>query len=232
MKFRIIKGIKIYASECREELIQYAIDNNKALVAINAEKILHASNKIRDFINMNIGYPDGIGAVWALKKKGIKSAIKLPGVELWLELINTHYKTKSFYLIGAKQEVIEDTVSKLKSNFKGIKISNFRNGYIKTKEEELALIEDIIKYKPGIVFVAMGSPKQEELIIEIQKKHQAVYQGLGGSFDVYVDYVKRAPNWWIKNYLEWAYRILKQPIRGRRQIHLVRFLINLLLNRY
>ena len=232
MKFRIINGIKTYAPKYRAELIQYAIDNKKAMIAINAEKILHASNEIRDFINMNIGYPDGIGAVWALKKKGIKSAVKLPGVEIWLNLINTDYKTKSFYLIGGKQEVIEDTVSKLKSDFKGIKISNFRNGYIKTKAEELALIEDIIKYKPDIVFVAMGSPKQEELIIEIQKKLQAVYQGLGGSFDVYVGYVKRAPNWWIKNYLEWAYRILKQPIRGRRQIHLVRFLINLLLNRY
>ena len=232
MKFKIINGIKIFAPESRSKLIQYAIDNKKAMIAINAEKILHASNETRDFINRNIGYPDGIGAVWALKKKGIKSAIKLPGVELWLELINTYYKTKSFYLIGGKQEVIEVTVSKLKSDFKGIKINNHRNGYIKTKAEELALIEDIIKYKPDIVFVAMGSPKQEELIIEIQKKYQAVYQGLGGSFDVYVGYVKRAPNWWIKNYLEWAYRIIKQPIRGRRQIHLVRFLINLLLNRY
>tara|TARA_B110000858_G_C17654425_1_gene404253 strand:+ start:88 stop:786 length:699 start_codon:yes stop_codon:yes gene_type:complete len=232
VEFRIIKGIKTYAPKCRAELIQYAIDNKKAMVAINAEKILHASNEIRDFINMNIGYPDGIGAVWALKNKGIKNAVKLPGVEIWLELINTYYKTKSFYLIGGEQEVIETTVSRLKSEFKDITISNFRNGYIKTEVEKLALIEDIIKHKPDIVFVAMGSPKQEELIIEIQKKYQAVYQGLGGSFDVYVGYVKRAPNWWIKNYLEWAYRIIKQPIRGRRQIHLVRFLINLFLKRY
>ena len=232
MEFKIINGIKIYAPEYRAELIQYAIDNKKAMIAINAEKILHASNEIRDFINMNIGYPDGIGAVWALKKKGIKNAVKLPGVELWLELINTYYKTKSFYLIGGEQKVIEATVSRLKSEFKGITISNFRNGYIKTEVEKLALIENIIKHKPDIVFIAMGSPKQEELIIEIQKKYLALYQGLGGSFDVYVGYVKRAPNWWIKNYLEWAYRIIKQPIRGRRQIHLVRFLINLLLKRY
>jgi UDP-N-acetyl-D-mannosaminouronate:lipid I N-acetyl-D-mannosaminouronosyltransferase len=232
VKFKIINGIKIYAPESRAELMQYAMDNNKTMVAINAEKILHANKEIRDFINRNIGYPDGIGAVWALKKKGIKSAVKIPGVELWLDLINSYYKTKSFYLIGGKQEVIEATVSKLKSEFKGITISNFRNGYIKTEVEELALIEDIIKHKPDIVFVGMGSPKQERLMEEVQKKHQAVYQGLGGSFDVYVGYVKRAPKWWIKNYLEWAYRLIKQPIRGRRQIHLVRFLINLFLKRY
>ena len=231
MEFKILNGIKTYAPKSRAELIQYAIDNNKTMVAINAEKILHANNEIRDFINRNIGYPDGIGAVWALKKKGIKSPVKIPGCELWLDLINNYYKTKSFYLIGGKQEVIEATVSKLKSEFKGIKINNFRNGYIKTTAEELALIEDIIKHKPDIVFVGMGSPKQEKLMRKIQKKHQAVYQGLGGSFDVYVGYVKRAPKWWVRNYLEWAYRIIKQPTRGRRQIHLIRFLSMLLFNR-
>ena len=66
----------------------------------------------------------------------------------------------------------------------------------------------------------------------MQEKYQAVYQGLGGSFDVYTNNVKRAPNWWVKNYLEWAYRIIKQPARLRRQIHLIRFLINFLLKRY
>ena len=231
MESKILNGIKTYAPKSRSELIEYAIDNNRTMVAINAEKILHANNETRDFINENIGYPDGIGAVWALKKKGIKSAVKIPGVELWLDVIKSYYKTKSFYLIGGKKEVIETTVSKLKSEFKGINITNFRSGYIKNPEEELELIENIIKHKPDIVFVAMGSPKQEKLIREIQKKHLAVYQGLGGSFDVYVGYVKRAPKWWVKNYLEWAYRVIKQPIRRRRQIHLIRFVLMLLFNR-
>ena len=232
MKFRIINGIKIFAPKSRKELIEYATKNKKALIAINAEKILHANNELRDFINKNIGYSDGIGAVWSLKKNGIKSAFKIPGVELWLDIIRTYYKTKSFYLIGGKQEVVETTVSNLKFEFKGIQIKNFRNGYIKNKEEVLLLIEDIIKYKPDIVFVAMGSPKQEKLISEIQKKYKVLFQGLGGSFDVYIGSVKRAPNWWLKNSLEWAYRLIKQPYRIRRQIHLLRFLIYLLLKRY
>ena len=59
----------------------------------------------------------------------------------------------------------------------------------------------------------------------IQKSHQAVYQGLGGSFDVYTGYVKRAPKWWVSNNMEWTYRLLSQPSRIKRQIHLVRFFI-------
>ena len=58
---------------------------------------------------------------------------------------------------------------------------------------------------------------------EMQEKHIAIYQGLGGSFDVYTDTVKRAPKWWREHGLEWAYRLLKQPMRIKRQWHLFRF---------
>ena len=228
----VVNGVKIYAPKSREVLIEYAIKHQKILVAINAEKILHATDESRDIINRNLGYPDGIGAIWALNKKGINEVVKIPGCELWLNIIKKHYKAKSFYLVGGKQAVIENTVIKLKSQFEGINICNFRNGYIKTKKEELALIKDIKKHKPDIVYVAMGSPKQEKLTERIQKSHDAVYQCLGGSFDVYIGAVKRAPEWWVKNNMEWAYRLLSQPSRIKRQIHLVRFLVNLHLNRY
>ena len=229
---KVVNGVKVYAPKSREALIEYSIKHQKILVAINAEKILHATDESRDIINRNLGYPDGIGAVWALKKKGIKEVVKIPGCELWLNIIKKHYKAKSFYLVGGKQAVIESTVIKLKAQFEGIHICNFRNGYIKTETEELALIEDIKKHKPDIVYVAMGSPKQEKLMERIQKSHDAVYQGLGGSFDVYIGAVKRAPEWWVKNNMEWTYRLLSQPSRIKRQIHLVRFLVNLHLNRY
>ena len=212
--------------------MQYAFEHKKIMVAVNAEKILHATDDSRALINRNLGYPDGIGAVWALQKKGIKDVVKIPGCELWLDVVSHYYKSKRFYLVGGKEEVITTTVEKLKAEFPGITICNFRNGYIKTTEEEDALIEDIKAHQPDVVFIAMGSPKQELLMEKIQKHHKAVYQGLGGSFDVYTGSVKRAPDWWVKNNMEWTYRLLKQPSRIKRQIHLVRFFVNLHLNKY
>lgn len=141
------------------------------------------------------------------------------------------YRSKSFYLAGAKEEVIRQTVEKLKKEFPGINLLGYRNGYIKTEEEQQQLIQTIATLKPDIVFVAMGSPKQELLMQEMQQHHPAIYQGLGGSFDVYVGNVERAPEWWLRNNLEWAYRLVKQPARIKRQIHLVKFLWLLLLNR-
>ncbi|WP_191860164.1 WecB/TagA/CpsF family glycosyltransferase [Hanstruepera ponticola] len=227
-----LNGVKTFAPNSRKELMQYAMAHKKIMIAVNAEKILHATDETRELINRNLGYPDGIGAVWALHKKGHKEVVKIPGCELWLDLIQEFYKDKSFYLVGGKQDVIEDTIAKIKRDFPGINICNYRNGYLKTEAEEDELIADIVKLKPDIVFVAMGSPKQELLMERIQKKHPAVYQGLGGSFDVYTGHVKRAPDWWVKNNLEWTYRLINQPSRIKRQIHLVKFFVNLHLNKY
>lgn len=217
-------GVKCYAFASFDEIIDFVEEKKGLLVAINAEKILHATDQTRNIINRNIGYSDGLGAVKALRKHGAE-AVKIPGCELWLKIIERLYKDgKSFYLVGGKQEVIDETIEKLKKEYEGINIVGFRNGYIKTDEEKQALIDDIVAKKPDVVFVAMGSPKQELLMEEMMKKYTAIYQGLGGSFDVYTGHVLRAPKWWIDHNLEFAYRLIKQPSRIKRQIFLVKFL--------
>lgn len=231
MQHRTINGLRVYAPVTRQVLIDHAFANHCLLVAVNAEKILHASEQIRDIINRNIGYPDGIGAVMGLKKKGLQDVIKIPGCELWLDIVRAHHRDKRFYLVGGTDAVIEDTVDRLRSEFPGIRIVNHRNGYLSTEEARKALVEDVVAKQPDVVFVAMGSPKQELLMEEMAKLHSAVYQGLGGSFDVYTGRVERAPAWWVEHRLEWFYRLLKQPSRIKRQIHLVSFLWRLQMGR-
>lgn len=227
----MVSGIQIFVPHSRTELIDYAIAQKSILVAVNAEKILHSTKETLAIINRNVGYPDGIGAVWTLQKKGFKEVVKIPGCELWLDIIKRYNHTKTFYLVGGTEEVIKATVNKLQVEFPEIQILNFRNGYLNKEIEKKNLFNDIAEKKPDIVFVAMGSPIQEVLMEEMYQLHPAVYQGLGGSFDVYTGVVKRAPKWWVKNNLEWAYRLVKQPSRIKRQIHLVRFFILLQLNR-
>lgn len=225
MRRVFLNGIGVFPFKSDGELLNYVNINKGILIAINAEKILHATKQTRNIINRNIGYTDGIGAVIALKKKGFNDTVKIPGCELWLKLIEFFYaNNKTFYLVGGKEEVISNTVSKLQTEFPDINIVGYRNGYILNNTEKEALIFDIQDKKPDVVFVAMGSPKQELLMEEMFKVHPAIYQGLGGSFDVYTGNVKRAPKWWVDHNLEFAYRLLKQPSRIKRQIHLLRFL--------
>jgi UDP-N-acetyl-D-mannosaminouronate:lipid I N-acetyl-D-mannosaminouronosyltransferase len=204
-EFRIVNGIKIYGFQSKKDLIDFSVRQNKLLVAVNAEKIYNADPELKEAINQNIGYPDGVGAVWALRQKGLANVSKIPGVELWLEFIKEYHASKSFYFIGAREDIIQETVIKLKSEFPDIQLIGYRNGYIKQCEKE-ALIRDIEEKQPDFVFVAMGSPAQERLMIEMQKVNKGVYLGLGGSFDIYSGKTKRAPQLLIDMKMEWLYR--------------------------
>lgn len=226
-----VNGVMIYPFASISQLITHVGKYKGILVAINAEKILYATDETRNIINHNIGYCDGVGAVMALNKKGYE-VTKIPGCELWLHIIDALYaEGKTFYLVGSKQEVVEATVEKLRKEKAGINIIAYRNGYIKSDEEKHALLNDIAAKKPDVVFVAMGSPKQELLMEEMQKLHPAIYQGLGGSFDVYVGRVKRAPEWWVNHSLEWLYRLINEPSRIKRQIFLIPFFLKLKMGR-
>lgn len=96
--------------------------------------------------------------------------------------------------------------------------------------EEKQVLENIKKLRPDILFVGLGSPKQEEFIIRNKEELKGVkiIMPIGGSLDVISDTKKRAPNWIIKLNLEWLYRLLKEPSRIFRQIKLVEFIFLIL----
>lgn len=215
-----------------DELMEYVDQHKGILVAVNAEKILHSTPQTESIINSNIGYCDGVGAVKAMHQRGYKEVKKIAGCELWLKIISKYAGAKTFYLVGGKQEVIDETVEKLRRDYPGVNIVGYRNGYIKTEPERQQLISQIEALKPDVVFVAMGSPKQELLMGDMIKVNPAIYQGLGGSFDVYTGHVLRAPKWWVDHNVEFAYRLLKEPSRIRRQIHLVKFFWWLLIGKF
>lgn len=227
-----LNGVKVYPFTSAKELLDFVDERKGLLVAVNAEKVMKANEQTRSIINNNIGYADGAGVKVAMHKKGYKDVVRIAGCDLWLEIIRQSHQEKTFYLVGGKQEVIDETIGKLKKEFPGIKILGYRNGYIKTKEERTALIEDVVTKKPDVVFIAMGSPKQEILMSEMMKSHKAIYQGLGGSFDVYTGRVKRAPKWWQEHNMEFLYRFLKQPQRFRREYYRLKFLLWLLIGKF
>lgn len=226
-----LAGVEVFPFTSTEALMDYVDENPGILVAVNAEKILHATDETKRIINSGIGYCDGIGAVYATRRRGYPEVQKIAGCELWLHIVSRYYKSKTFYLVGAKLEVIQEVVERLNREYTGIRIVGYRDGYIRTEEERNRLIEDIASKRPDVVFVAMGSPRQELLMQEMEAQHRAIYQGLGGSFDVYTGRVERAPQWWLDHNLEFAYRLVRQPKRILRQIHLVRFVWLVLTNR-
>ncbi|PMP07279.1 glycosyl transferase [Vibrio breoganii] len=226
MKTITINGVNIYAPRSRKELVDYALDEHKILVAVNAEKIHNATDETRSIINRNLGYPDGYGAIAALRYKGVDDAVKIPGCELWLDILDLYSDKKSFYFIGGKKETLTKTLDAIIFRYPDINILGSRDGYFDSVEES-NLINDIAIKKPDVVFVALGSPKQELFMEKASQKHKALYQGLGGSFDVFVGNVNRAPDIWVKCNLEWLYRLIQEPKRFGRQVKLASYFLKL-----
>ena len=227
-----LNGMKVFPFNSASELLEYVNCHKGILVAVNAEKVTKATDETRAIVNNNIGYADCAGVVVAIHKLCKQQAVRIAGCDLWLNIVQGSYREKTFYLIGSKQDVIEDTVKQLKSQYDGITIVGYRNGYINNDKERNALIQDVASKRPDVVFVAMGSPKQEILMTDMMKVHPAIYQGLGGSFDVYTGRVKRAPLWWQKHNIEFLYRFLKQPQRYRREYYRLKFLAWMLMGKF
>lgn len=225
MEFTLVNGVKLHAPRSKEDLIEEAFRQKKILSAINAEQILKSNLKHTVFSSNYLGYPDGIGAVMVLKKQGLKTVQKIPEVELWLDIVERMHGDKSFYLVGKTEELMKETVSKLKKVFPEIRILGYRTNYLNSGYEKGFLIQDIVIKKPDVVFVALDSPKQEELLEELCEMHPALYMSLGRSFDVYTGRVLRAPRWWIAKNLEWAYNLIQQPRGINRLLGLVKFFL-------
>ena len=126
------------------------------------------------------------------------------------------------FLYGSKPGIADDAATELKKLYKKINIVGTCDGYC----DESIAYEKIKNSNPDIVFVALGSPKQEEFILNNKHKlkNVKIFMPVGGSFDVISKSLKRAPNWIIKINLEWLYRLIKQPMRFFRQIKLVKFI--------
>ncbi len=196
------------------EMVQNSLENSQLAMALK-----HADLTI----------PDGIGIVYASKMLGLDIKERVPGVELMEEILNHLARTNgTAYLLGAGKGVAKLASENITTKFSGIKILGYRNGYFKP-EEESQIIDEINKLSPDVLFVALGSPKQE-IFINKYRKHLnvKVAMGVGGSVDVFAGVVKRAPEITQKLHMEWLYRAVKEPKRFVRLGKIPKFLVQVI----
>lgn len=204
----------------------YKQNNQIFIVNVNPEIAInnYKNEEFKQILNkQKYQIPDGSGIVWASKRRKGNIKKRITGIDLMLKICEETQKYSSkIYLYGGKDKIAEKTKEELEKTYPKIKIVGTCDGYC----DENKAIQDIIETKPDILFVGLGSPKQEEFIIKYMDKLKKVriLMPVGGSFDVISGIKKRAPDWIIKCNLEWLYRLFQEPKRIFRQIKLVRFI--------
>lgn len=200
------------------------------IIAVNPEKVMAAeqNEQLRELINNSTyGIPDGVGILLASKLKKGTITSRVTGVDMMDRLLRfAAEKGYRVFLYGAKEEVVSKAKEKIEEKYPSIIISGYENGYV---QDPQVVINKINEAKADFLFVAMGSPKQELWIREHMDLVTAkVFQGVGGSFDVFAGHVKRAPAFYRKFGLEWMYRLMKEPKRFKRQLALPKFLLKVM----
>ncbi len=199
------------------------------VLAVNPEKVfvLREDAFLRDFFEKAaLLIPDGIGIVKALKILHKERISRCPGADLMQNICRVAPENGyRIFIYGASEEVNRRSCEILGERYPGINIVGRANGFVKP-EQQPELISRINESRADILFVAMGSPRQEKWMHEYAGELTTVRvcQGIGGTLDTIAGTVKRAPAIWQKMNLEWFYRLLCQPSRFRRQLRCFRFL--------
>lgn len=187
------------------------------LIGVNADKIneINKNERLKQIVN-SCGIINADGASVVLASRFLKKPLpeRVAGIDLMQNLIElSEKKGYSVYLLGAKQEVVEKTAEVLKKQYPRLHIVGIHDGYF--SEDEWPLISDELKQaNPDFVFVGITSPMKEYLVEYLQDQgNNAIFMGVGGSFDVISGKIPRAPVWMQNANLEWLFRVIQEPKR-------------------
>jgi N-acetylglucosaminyldiphosphoundecaprenol N-acetyl-beta-D-mannosaminyltransferase len=224
----------------REEVIsrvEAGVDSltPRTLFAVNPEKIVRSQKdgellsalREADFL-----IPDGIGVILGLKLiygKEIGPVARVTGIDLMRSLLDSaDRRTMKVFLFGGSAQVNRKAAGIISSRYPGLIVAGKEHGYISEDRYE-ELVQKINSLDIDILFVGLGSPKQEIWIQRRKNKLRAkICMGVGGSLDVIAGKATWAPKWIQRAGLEWLYRLIREPGRIRRQMALPQFALELL----
>ncbi|BAY63958.1 UDP-N-acetyl-D-mannosaminuronic acid transferase [Calothrix brevissima NIES-22] len=199
------------------------------VITLNAEMTMQAERNsalAKVIQDAELVIPDGAGVVLYLRWLLWQKVERCPGIELAETLLRELGKqqnpTKVFFYGGAPG-VAAKAAEFCQQKTPSLNVVGTHSGYHSPEEEE-KLRETLSQLQPQVIFVGLGVPRQELWIAQHRYLcPQAIWIGVGGSFDIWSGTKNRAPAWLGNNNLEWLYRLYQEPWRWRRMLALPEF---------
>lgn len=213
-----ILGVPIDALRHDEALDRIASflreDGLSHVMTPNPEMLVHASHhdSFRGLLNRtSLNLPDGAGLLWANRSL----PERVTGTDMMIAVCNKNLG--SVFLLGAAPGIAETAADVLQKQNPSLKIVGTYSGSPRAEEED-AIVHRINASGATILFVAFGSPLQDEWIDRTKEKFLTVKvaMGVGGAFDFIAGKRKRAPMFLRKIGLEWIWRLIQEPSRFKR----------------
>jgi N-acetylglucosaminyldiphosphoundecaprenol N-acetyl-beta-D-mannosaminyltransferase len=169
--------------------------------------------------------PDGMPLVWIGRLRGHALERRVYGPELQLRFCQeTAASGCRHYFYGGAPGVPEQLVAALVNSCPGIEIAGTFSPPFEavTAQQDAAIVQAINRANPDVLWVGLGTPKQETWMREHRELLRVpVIVGVGAAFDFLSRRKKQAPRWMQEHGLEWLFRLLQEPRRLWR-----RYLVN------
>jgi N-acetylglucosaminyldiphosphoundecaprenol N-acetyl-beta-D-mannosaminyltransferase len=178
--------------------------------------------------------PDGMPLVWAGHRSGAAHMQRVYGPDLMLALCERAAERGwSSYFHGGAPGVAERLAERLAERFPGLEVAGTSSPPFRapTAAEDDAAVECIERAAPDLVWVGLGTPKQERWMAAHTGRLSApVLLGVGAAFNIHAGLLPQAPRWMQRSGLEWLYRLSHEPrLTGRYLRNNPRFLLEILL---
>lgn len=232
MKAIDVLGCRVDAVD-RDEALEriVALANGRPgslVVTLGVEMVMVARHdeRFRAVVNgAALNVCDTIGLLLASRVRGGPLRSRVTGVELVSDLAarSAQRGDVRLYFLGGAGETAQSAADVLQQRFPGAIVSGARDGYFHP-DESADVARTIAASGANVVCVGLGSPKQELWFARYGVATDCgVGIGVGGTFDVLAGTVRRAPRFIQRAGCEWAYRLVREPRRWRRQLALPRF---------
>lgn len=186
-------------------------------MAINVAKLVAMRDdaRLRESVaRCELVTADGQGVVWASRMLHDALPERVTGIDLMQRLLaRAAQRGYRVYVLGARREILERAVKRIRSDYPELELAGYRDGYYEDSEEP-EVAQAIKAANPDILFVAMNSPRKELFLARYRDHLQVPFvMGVGGAIDVVAGLRRRAPVWVQRMGLEWLFRMVQEPRR-------------------
>ena len=209
-----------WVREKRMNAGQTASPTARYAVILNVHSVMTArfDRRLAAMLNSaDVGTPDGMPLVWALRSLGMPAQTRVYGPDLMMALCDQAARLgHRIYLYGGREETLPRLRAALLRQFPALRIAGMHAPPFRslTPEEDEAAVRDIRASGADIVFVGTGMPKQERWMYEHRHLLPGVVMlGVGAAFDFHAGRIRQAPSWMQKAGLEWLFRLCMEPAR-------------------
>ena len=174
--------------------------------------------ELRSLVNNGgMATPDGMPLVWLARYYGQKHVTRVYGPDLMLAVCEASIaKGYRHYFYGGAQGISHKLAENLAARFPNLQVAGaYSPPFLPAGAiEDRSVIDAINHTNPDIVWVGLGTPKQDYWVAKHRHLLRApVLIAVGAAFDFHTGRLPQAPTWMQRSGLEWLYRLQKEPRR-------------------